>query len=162
MGDIRYRLGRQCHSWDRCGGVEIMQFTAKTRQAISERAKGRCELCGTPVGMDAQIHHRKPRGMGGTKDNASRLASNGLFVHFRCHERIERNRDEALGYGWLVRQSGESAQEPVLLHYGWVLLNPDGSVDLLASLQGEKYQSPQQRSDDPEDSTHPIAERNDG
>jgi len=134
-----------------------MRFTEKTRQVIRERAKNRCELCGTPVGMDAQIHHRKPRGMGGTKDDASRLACNGLFVHFRCHEKIERNREIALANGWLVRQSGDSQDQPVRLHYGWVLLNADGSVDFLASALDEKYQSPQQASDDPEDSTLPSA-----
>jgi len=134
-----------------------MRFTEKTRQVIRERAKGRCELCGTPVGMDAQIHHRKPRGMGGTKDSASRLACNGLFVHFRCHEKIERNREVALANGWLVRQSGDSQDQPVRLHYGWVLLNADGSVEFLASALDEKYQSPQQASDDPEDSTRPCA-----
>ena len=134
-----------------------MRFTEKTRQVIRERAKNRCELCGTPVGMDAQIHHRKPRGMGGTKDDASRLACNGLFVHFRCHEKIERNREVALANGWLVRQSGDSQDQPVRLHYGWVLLNANGSVDFLASALDEKYQSPQQASDDPEDSTVPSA-----
>lgn len=134
-----------------------MRFTEKTRQVIRERAKNRCELCGTPVGMDAQIHHRKPRGMGGTKDDASRLACNGLFVHFRCHENIERNREVALANGWLVRQSGDSQDQSVRLHYGWVLLNADGSVDFLASALDEKYQSPQQASDDPEDSTLPSA-----
>lgn len=137
-----------------------MEFTEKTKGLIRDRSKGRCELCGLPAVWPMQIHHRKPRGMGGTKNPASRSPANALYLHFRCHDRIERNRDEALGYGWLVRQSGESEQEPVLLHYGWVLLNSDGTVQLLASLQGEKYQSPQQDEDDQEDSIHPFVERN--
>jgi 5-methylcytosine-specific restriction enzyme A len=137
--------------------VAGVQFTEKGRQIIRERAKDKCELCGTPAAETAQIHHRKPSGMGGTKNPTSRLVNNGLFVHFRCHQRIELNRAEALKNGWLVLQSGDLSQ-PVLLHYGWVVLHEDGSVYEL----GDLYQLPQQPSVDPEDSTHQSVERNDG
>lgn len=134
-----------------------VQFTEKARKVIKERANGRCELCGVRAEETAQIHHRKPRGMGGTKNPASRSVANGLFVHFRCHQRIELNRAEAIKNGWLVLQSGDLSQ-PVLLHYGWVVLHEDGSVYEL----GDLYQLPQQPSVDPEDSTHQSVERNDG
>lgn len=143
--------------WRDSRGGESVQFTEKTKELIRDRSKGQCELCGAPAVWPMQIHHRKPRGMGGTKNPASRSPANGLYLHFRCHERIERNREEGLGYGWLVRQSGESEQEPVLLHYGWVLLNSDGTVQVVASLRGEKYQSLQQHEDESEDSTLPSS-----
>src|SRR6056300_1190773 len=105
--------------------------------------------------MSGQIHHRKPRGMGGTKDPASRSAANGLLVHFRCHERIERNREESYAFGWLVLQTQDSHETPVRLHHGWFLLNDDGSVDYLASALDEKYQLHSQPSGGQEDSTLP-------
>ena len=129
-----------------------MEFTQKTRRLIKERAKGCCELCGTPAHETAQIHHRRPRGMGGTKNPESRSASNGLYVHFRCHQRIELNRADALKNGWLLLQS-QSLEAPVRLHSGWVVLHEDGSVYELSDL----YQLPQQPSGDPEDSTPPSS-----
>lgn len=128
-----------------------VQFTEKGRRLIVERAKGRCELCGAHAQETAQIHHRRPRGMGGTKNPESRSVANGLYVHFRCHQRIELNRADALKNGWLVLQSGDLSQ-PVLLHYGWVVLHEDGSVYEL----GHLYQLPQQPSVEPEDSTPPF------
>lgn len=104
-----------------------MRFTESTRQQVEERAKGLCEVCGSPVEVP-QIHHRKPRGMGGTKNPASRSAANALYVHFRCHEWIERNRSEAYGMGYLVHQTEQSSDKPVLLPTGWFLLQDDGSL----------------------------------
>lgn len=104
-----------------------MKFTEKTRALVEERAKGLCEVCGGRVDM-AQIHHRKPRGMGGTKNPASRSAANALFVHFRCHEWIERNRTEAYQMGYLVHQQEASDSKPVLLPNGWFVLMDDGTL----------------------------------
>jgi hypothetical protein len=154
MGHLLHRPWCVRHRWRLVWAMEEpMKFTEKTRQVIRERAANRCELCGTPVGIDAQIHHRKPRGMGGTKDPRSRSAANGLFVHFRCHERIERNREESYAFGWLVLQTQDSHETPVRLHHGWFLLNDDGSLDYLASVLDERYQLRSQPSDEPEDST---------
>ena len=111
-------------------------------------------MCGTPAQETAQIHHRKPRGMGGTKNPESRSVANGLYVHFHCHSRIESNRSESLENGWLIPQSGECSQ-PIRLHYGWVVLNPDGSVSEL----DQRCQSPQRASGEPEDSI-PLSDPN--
>ena len=128
-----------------------MEFTEKARKVIRTRAQDKCELCGTRC-TDGQIHHRKPRGMGGTKNQASRSISNGLYVHFRCHHMIEMNRAKALENGWLIRQSGDPELEPVRLHSGWVVLNPDGSVS-----PSQKYQSLPQAEGETEDSTLPSS-----
>ena len=103
------------------------KFTEKTRDLIKQRAKGRCELCGTPLPTAAQIHHRRPRGMGGTTTEESRSPANGLWLHFRCHERVERNREHAVEMGWLVPQAHDPAEVPVFLAVGWVLLSPEGT-----------------------------------
>lgn len=104
-----------------------MRFTETTRKQVEARAKGLCEVCGGRVDM-AQLHHRKPRGMGGTKNPASRSAANALYVHFRCHEWIERNRTEAYSMGYLVHQTEHSTDKPVLLPSGWFVLTDDGSA----------------------------------
>ena len=128
-----------------------MEFTEKTRKVIRTRAQDRCELCGTRC-TDGQIHHRRPRGMGGTKNLLSRSVSNGLYVHFRCHHMIEMNRAKALENGWLIRQSDDPESEPVRLHSGWVVLNPDGSVS-----PSQKYQSPPQGEGESGDSIPPSS-----
>ncbi len=107
-----------------------MKFTETTRQKVIERSNGRCEVCGAPV-ETPQLHHRKPRGMGGTKDPASRSTANALAVHYACHEWIERNRTEATILGYLVPQHEKSTDTPVLTADGWALFHDDGSVSRL-------------------------------
>jgi 5-methylcytosine-specific restriction protein A len=104
-----------------------VKFTEKTRKTIEQRAAGMCEVCGSTV-RTPQIHHRKPRGMGGTKKVESRSPANGLYVHLACHERIERNRTDAYTNGYLVHQYDSSEQIPVLTARGWVLLLDDGTT----------------------------------
>ena len=109
-----------------------MKFTEKTRELIRARAQDRCELCGISV-QDAQIHHRQARGMGGSKDIESRSAANGLYLHDRCHERIERNRTEAYQNGWLVHKWENSERRAVKLWDGWSVLAADGSLTPVVS-----------------------------
>jgi len=110
-----------------------VKFTDKTRHLIRDRAKHRCELCGTAIREAGQIHHRKPRGMGGTKDLQSRSAANGLYVHLKCHAKIESERWKAYQNGWLVRQDDVSEETPVLMWDGWKTLNPDGTLTSVVS-----------------------------
>lgn len=83
-----------------------------------------------------QIHHRKPRGMGGTKNPESRSASNGLYVHFKCHEKIERNRADAYETGFLVHQYEDPKEVPVRRIDDWVLLDDDGGYRVLTRAWG--------------------------
>ena len=117
-----------------------MKFTTKIRGLIQDRAKHRCELCGTPLREAGQIHHRRPRGMGGTKNPESRSAANGLYLHLKCHQVIEQNRSDAREYGWIVPQGLNPRDVPVRLHHGWVLLNEDGTYQTLADAQTPIYQ----------------------
>ena len=110
-----------------------MKFTGKTRHLIQDRAKHRCELCGTAIREAGQIHHRKPRGMGGTKDLESRSAANGLYVHLKCHAKIESERWKAYQNDWLVRQYDASEKTPVLMWDGWKTLNADGTLANVSS-----------------------------
>jgi hypothetical protein len=109
-----------------------VKFTEKTRKVIEARACGRCELCGIAV-SGAQIHHRQARGMGGSKDLEARSSANGLYLHDRCHERIERNRTEAYENGWLVHKWEDSGEKPVKMWDGWKTLGDDGSLTAVVS-----------------------------
>lgn len=88
--------------------------------------------------------------MGGTKNLDSRSPANGLLVHFKCHEWIERNRTEAYSLGYLVRQHEDSTTISVLLPDGRAILHDDGTatkVDPAWGLEGK----PAPRSSSPQD-----------
>lgn len=104
-----------------------MQFKPEVREIIRKRAKDRCEMCGAITAYH-QIHHRRPRGMGGSKDPASGSPANGLWVHPGCHVKIESNREQAYEKGYLVRQGHDPSQIPVKIGYLWYLLNNDGTM----------------------------------
>ena len=91
-----------------------------TVDALFTRSEGCCERCG---GQGEQIHHRRPRGMGGTR----REDTNGLaaIVHLcaNCHAYIESNREWAYGHGWLVRQWADPAYQPVRMQGSWIRLS---------------------------------------
>lgn len=93
---------------------------AGTVEVLFERSGGNCERCG---GFGEQIHHRRARGMGGTR----REDTNGLagLVHLcaECHAHIESHREWAYEFGWLVRQWADPAYQPVKIQGSWVQLS---------------------------------------
>ena len=101
-------------------------FTEKTKRILVARCQGRCEKCGAPATVK-EFHHRRPRGMGGSRREDTAQFSNALVLHSSCHRWIEMNREEAYKLGFLVPQHRLPAVVPVHLWDGWYLLNPDGS-----------------------------------
>lgn len=103
-----------------------------TLDALRERCGLRCERCSIPFsGRNAgDPHHRRPRGMGGSKDVGTNGLANLVAACRTCHDDIESNRSRALVEGWLVPQGRDPRSVPVLsrLHGGWVLLSDDGTV----------------------------------
>lgn len=100
--------------------------TEDVLEAVRIRSRGYCELCGD---FATQVHHRRPRGLGGTRDPQINLPSNLLHVCLGCHGYIEAHRAEALTNGWLVsRYGGDPAEAPVLIDRDsrWVNLTIDG------------------------------------
>lgn len=95
---------------------------------IERRSGGLCELCG---GKATNTHHRRSRGMGGSRDpvtnsvvNLLRLCGSGTTG---CHGHIERNRTWAYENGLLVPRYGPPVGTvPVHLQVGLVLLTPQG------------------------------------
>lgn len=100
-------------------------FTEATRRLIKQRADDRCEVCGLRQAY-GQIHHRRPRGMGGTRRPDASSPSNGLYVHHNCHLMIESNRKRAAYLGWIVGWGRQTEAAEVRLWDGWFLLTPEG------------------------------------
>lgn len=90
---------------------------AKARQAVRERAGGRCERCGTALRGDWSCHHRRPRGMGGTRRFDANSPVNLLALcgsaTTGCHGEVEADREAAREAGWLVRLHADPALIPV-------------------------------------------------
>jgi 5-methylcytosine-specific restriction enzyme A len=98
---------------------------AAARLVVWARDGGRCVRCGA---KGEQVHHRIPRGMGGTRDRAV-LASpaNLVLVCGRDHRWVEANRAASLLGGWLVYRRADPTLVPIRAHDGWWLLAADGS-----------------------------------
>lgn len=101
-------------------------FPKPVRDLIRARSDGRCERCGIYPGV--QIHHRRPRGAGGSTAPDTNTASNGLHLCFRCHSQVESKRDMALALGYLVRQGQSPSEVPVFRFGQWALLNDNGTT----------------------------------
>jgi hypothetical protein len=91
--------------------------------ALWWRDNGSCARCGVRLSGFYSLHHRKPRGMGGTKDPRSDDPRN--LIHLcgsgttGCHGLIESNRHQGYETGWLLRS---------LDHLDVPLLAPDGRL----------------------------------
>lgn len=102
-------------------------FSKRVREIITERAGGSCERCGRRT-WDMQVHHRRPRGAGGSRRPETNQAANGVLLDGDCHRGIESNRTAALSDGWLVAQCDTPATVPVFRRGVYVWLNDDGSI----------------------------------
>lgn len=101
-------------------------FPKPVRDLIATRCQSVCERCG--VSASVQLHHRRPRGMGGSTAPDTNTASNALALCVACHNDIESQRDEALRMGWLVRQHVKPLDIPVLRRGEWVWLEDNGQT----------------------------------
>lgn len=116
---------------------------AVQRLVIISRAGGSCEVCGQPVALidDGEVtpisafsvHHRQPRGMGGSTVEDINTAPNLLLVCGSatspggCHQMIESQRALSYANGWLVQRPTNPADVPVLIFAGVrVYLTNDG------------------------------------
>jgi 5-methylcytosine-specific restriction protein A len=102
--------------------------TVAVRQAVLTRAGLRCERCGTSVEQGPrQVHHRKPRGMGGSTEAGINSPANLLLLCPSCHVAVESSRKASFEQGWLVHRDHDPARVPVwIARRGFVLLNSVG------------------------------------
>lgn len=82
------------------------------RLIVRQRAQDKCEACRSD-GTD--IHHRRPRAMGGTTDPATNRPPNLVLLCRQCHRWFESHRTVALELGWLVLQGHDPALVPLTL-----------------------------------------------
>ena len=105
-------------------------FPPDVKAAAAVRAMGRCEVqtedC-TGTGQD--YHHRRNRGMGGSKAAEVNALSNCLLACRPCHDWIGRHPAVAYERGWLVSKHRHPAEVPVW--WGrWVLLDEHGGWEV--------------------------------
>lgn len=100
-------------------------------EAVMRRSNGLCERCGR---QGEQVHHRRPRGAGGTRDVSINYPSNLLHLCASCHETVEHNRDWARSKGFLVSRISVDGPADVPVHRyqsEWVLFLDDGGVEVI-------------------------------
>jgi 5-methylcytosine-specific restriction protein A len=115
--------------------VSSTGFPLKVRVLIIERAQGMCERCGeAKPGM--QVHHRRPRGMGGSRREDTNRASNGLYLCADCHAWVESYRTEARLHGLLLTQSEYPPDRFVQRRGDVVRLTDDGKAIVLKRAGG--------------------------
>ena len=78
----------------------------------------------------SQIHHRRPRGMGGSKRESTSATANGLVLCGSgtqgCHGWVESNRKVAIEQGFIVPQHRDPSEVPVLIKAQWRLYDNRG------------------------------------
>ena len=104
--------------------------TDAVRQAVWARADNCCERCGLSiVNQPGAIHHRRTRGMGGSR--RSNYAENCVVLCDPCHTWVGANPNDAAETGWYVRQWDDPETVPLTNIYGHTfLLDGEGRVDL--------------------------------
>ncbi len=96
--------------------------SASVRGDVMARCQGKCERCAESL-VAYNIHHRRPRAMGGTNRPETNEHANLAVLCTGCHGLVESHRAEAFEEGWLVSQHSDPATVPVLLHRErWVYL----------------------------------------
>lgn len=102
------------------------------RETVLERDQYLCFRCGRSILTTAySVHHRRPRGMGGTSSAVANMPANALTMcgtgTTGCHGWLESHRRDALRLGWLLPQGIDPYLVPVLHHRdGWVRLDNHG------------------------------------
>jgi 5-methylcytosine-specific restriction protein A len=112
-----------------------MHMPQKTVSVVQLRSAMCCERCGTVSAYRWSLHHRIPRGMGGSRDPKLNEPANILHLCGSgtegCHGLVESNRATAYEFGWLVRRGFEPSQVPFADLAGrWWLLHEDQKLPL--------------------------------
>lgn len=108
-----------------------------TVDMVIHRDRGQCAWCGDRPegerGTGWSVHHRRPRGMGGTRRDDTNSPANLVILCGsgvdQCHGTVESRRGDAYDRGVLVRQNFDPSQVAIehAVH-GWVYLTDDGEA----------------------------------
>lgn len=100
--------------------------TQATRALVLTRDAHACQWCGRQVYEGGySIHHRRPRGMGGSRRRDANSPANLVVLcgsgTTGCHGLVESHRDEARARGLLVPQGVDPSTVLVWAHDGvWI------------------------------------------
>lgn len=105
------------------------------RLVVLTRAFFLCERCGKRVDQSS-IHHRTPRGMGGTRKKEINEPQNLLLLcgsgTTGCHGWIESHREEGYETGFLVRRGYKPEETPITpLDGKTFIIHKDGSKEFI-------------------------------
>ncbi|MEV7011757.1 hypothetical protein [Streptosporangium sp. NPDC051022] len=143
----------------RCGSMwETSEPDWRTiRHRLALRAGHACEICGATLGpgREGTVHHRQPRGMGGTRRHTIHSLANLMLLCggrlggiTGCHGlRVELDRAAAQALGWIVPHGGGPDADPrrvpiVLWHSGRRVRLDDVEATYLPPLDGPAYYIP--------------------
>lgn len=103
-------------------------FSKAVRLIVGKRSIGMCEI--DFCGPSAHLHHRAPRGRGGSRLTWINQPANALALALACHNRIESHRAMAEANGWLVPRNRTltATEVPALYRGHWVYLTDDGRI----------------------------------
>jgi hypothetical protein len=101
-------------------------ITDKLAKLVYERDSYHCARCGKPApAYKRQLHHRKPRGMGGRNNNSVDFPENIVLLcgssstdPQSCHYQIESYRNMALTEGWLCKEDEDPREKLILARDG--------------------------------------------
>lgn len=102
-------------------------FGADSRAAVIAAQLGKCAGCARAV---TDVHHARPRGMGGTSNRDVGAPFNGVALCRRCHGLAESRRDRARLLGWITPTADPTVPYwTVTLGWcTWTMLDP-GTTD---------------------------------
>ena len=99
------------------------------RRIVADRDGDTCQMCGRFMYQRRSVHHRLPKGMGGSallESPANLVTLCGVGNADGCHGKAHSNPQWARNHGWVVARSLDPMEVPVDMHDGWFLLCPDG------------------------------------
>ncbi len=98
----------------------------KTRRLVFARDGEKCLRC---LGEAADVHHRRPKGMGGTGNKYIAYGMANLVSLCReCHTYIHAHPEAAYKTGYLVHSWDDPACIPIALKVIVVRLTPEGEI----------------------------------
>ena len=107
--------------------MNVSAFSDVVKARVMARSGGMCENCNHRQGLE--YHHRRNRGMGGSRDPRTGYASNCLLLYPPCHLWATDNKRPAMEVGVVVSNFCDNpALEPVWRRDQWVLLDDEGGI----------------------------------
>ena len=108
-----------------------MSITKATRDLVYQRDGQSCVRCGV-YANGGSIHHRKARGMGGTRNPLIDMPAALLLLcgsgTTGCHGWVESHRTKSLGQGFLLRDVALAEVIPVVTVFGPRYFTNSGDV----------------------------------